>query len=39
MGGRIVVIEDEEAIASAVAARLRSDGFDVWCAEDGPSGV
>ncbi len=39
MGGRIVVIEDEDAIADAVAARLRSDGFEVWCAGDGPTGV
>ena len=39
MSGRIVVIEDEEAIAGAVAARLRSDGFEVWCADDGPAGV
>jgi DNA-binding response OmpR family regulator len=39
MGGRIVVIEDEEAIGTAVAARLRNDGFEVWCAADGPSGV
>ncbi|MDQ1502319.1 MAG: hypothetical protein QOD57_46, partial [Actinomycetota bacterium] len=25
----VVVIEDEEPIAAAVAARLRSEGFDV----------
>ncbi len=35
----IVVIEDEASIASAVAARLRSEGFDVEVAFDGPSGV
>jgi DNA-binding response OmpR family regulator len=36
---RIVVIEDEVAIASAVAARLDSAGYDATIAADGPSGV
>jgi two-component system phosphate regulon response regulator PhoB len=36
---RVVVIEDEEPIAAAVAARLRSEGFEVEVAADGPSGV
>ena len=35
----VVVIEDEETIASAVAARLRAEGFRVEVASDGPSGV
>jgi DNA-binding response OmpR family regulator len=35
----IVVVEDEETIASAVAARLRREGFHVEVANDGPSGV
>lgn len=35
----IVVIEDEAIIASAVAARLRKEGFRVEIACDGPSGV
>jgi DNA-binding response OmpR family regulator len=35
----IVVIEDEASIASAVAARLRSEGFVVEIASDGPGGV
>jgi DNA-binding response OmpR family regulator len=35
----VVVIEDEASIASAVAARLRSEGFRVETAADGPSGV
>jgi len=35
----VVVIEDETSIASAVAARLRSEGFTVQIAADGPSGV
>jgi DNA-binding response OmpR family regulator len=35
----VVVIEDEAPIADAVAARLRSEGFDVEVAGDGPSGV
>jgi len=36
---RIVVVEDEAAIAGAVAARLRNEGFDVSIASDGPAGV
>jgi DNA-binding response OmpR family regulator len=35
----IAVIEDEETIAAAVAARLRREGFLVEVAIDGPSGV
>ncbi len=35
----VVVIEDEAPIADAVAARLRSEGFEVEVAGDGPSGV
>jgi DNA-binding response OmpR family regulator len=35
----VVVIEDEESIADAVAARLRSEGFVVHVAGDGPGGV
>ena len=35
----IVVIEDEAPIASAVAARLRSEGFTVEVAYDGADGV
>jgi len=35
----IVVIEDERSIATAVAARLRSEGFAVEIAADGPGGV
>lgn len=33
------MIEDEETIASAVAARLTKEGFEVETAGDGPSGV
>jgi DNA-binding response OmpR family regulator len=36
---RIVVIEDEDAIANAVAIRLRGAGYDVSVALDGASGV
>ena len=40
MGGALIcVIEDEEAIADAVAARLRAEGFAVEVAADGPVGV
>jgi DNA-binding response OmpR family regulator len=35
----IVVVEDEAAIADAVAARLRAEGYAVETAADGPSGV
>jgi two-component system, OmpR family, copper resistance phosphate regulon response regulator CusR len=35
----ICVIEDEEVIAAAVAARLRADGFAVEVAHDGEAGV
>ena len=39
MAQTVVVIEDEAPIADAVAARLRSEGFEVEVAADGPSGV
>jgi DNA-binding response OmpR family regulator len=35
----ICVIEDEQVIANAVAARLRNEGFDVHTAVDGQEGV
>ena len=35
----VVVIEDETSIASAIRARLESEGFEVHVAGDGPSGV
>jgi DNA-binding response OmpR family regulator len=35
----IVVVEDDEELATAIAARLRSDGHDVSLAVDGPGGV
>jgi DNA-binding response OmpR family regulator len=35
----ILVVEDEASIADAVATRLRSEGFDVAIAPDGPAGV
>jgi DNA-binding response OmpR family regulator len=35
----VLVIEDEEPIATAVANRLRSEGFDVEVADDGLVGV
>jgi DNA-binding response OmpR family regulator len=38
-GPLICVIEDEEVIASAVAARLRAEGFDVEVAHEGHAGV
>jgi len=36
---RVLVVEDEVAIAEAVAARLRAEGFEVYLAHDGPSAV
>jgi DNA-binding response OmpR family regulator len=39
MRATIAVVEDEERIADAVAARLRSEGFDVEVARTGPDGV
>jgi DNA-binding response OmpR family regulator len=36
---RILVVEDERAIAESVAARLRAEGFVVETAGDGPSAV
>jgi DNA-binding response OmpR family regulator len=36
---RIAVIEDEEMIAASIAARLRSDGFEVDLAHDGRDGI
>ena len=36
---RICVIEDEEVIATAIAARLRAEGFEVELAADGAAGV
>ena len=35
----ILVVEDEASIAEAVATRLRSEGFAVTIAGDGPSGI
>jgi DNA-binding response OmpR family regulator len=35
----ICVVEDEQVIAAAVAARLRAEGFAVEIAHDGPAGV
>jgi DNA-binding response OmpR family regulator len=35
----ILVVEDEVTIAEAVAARLRSEGYSVEIAGDGPAGV
>ena len=36
---RIVVIEDEDAIANAVAVRLRGEGYEVGVATDGHTGI
>jgi DNA-binding response OmpR family regulator len=36
---RVAIVEDEDAIASAVAARLNREGYEVAVAADGPAGV
>ena len=36
---RILVVEDEATIASSIAARLRTEGFEVETAGDGSSGI
>jgi DNA-binding response OmpR family regulator len=36
---RVLVVDDDPTIAEAVAARLRSEGFEVGTAGDGPSAV
>jgi DNA-binding response OmpR family regulator len=36
---RILVVEDETTIASSIAARLRTEGFEVEIAADGHAGV
>jgi len=38
-GQTILVVEDEEAIAEAVRARLRSEGYEVLLAQDGPEAI
>src|SRR3954451_6662190 len=35
----VVVVEDDERIAAAIAARLRAEGFRVEVASTGPDGV
>ena len=37
--GSIVIVEDDKAIAHSLEARLRSEGFEVVVASDGPDGV
>lgn len=39
VGRRVLVVEDERAIADAVAARLRAEGFRVEVVGDGPGAV
>ena len=39
MARQILVVEDEALIADAIAARLRSEGYEVRVAADGPTGV
>lgn len=37
--GKILVVDDEQSIVDLVNAYLRSDGFEVLIARDGPSGL
>ena len=39
MARQILVVDDEALIADAIAARLRSEGYEVRVAGDGPTGV
>ena len=39
MGNRILVVEDERAIAEAIAARLTAEGYEVDGAHNGPDAV
>ena len=39
VGARILVVDDEAAIAEAVRARLASEGYDVTVAADGPQAI
>lgn len=36
---KVVIIEDDDLIATSVSTRLRSEGFEVFRASDGPGGV
>ncbi|MGL4307194.1 MAG: response regulator [Mycobacteriaceae bacterium] len=36
---RVLVVDDERAISESIAMRLRSEGFDVYVAADGPGAV
>jgi DNA-binding response OmpR family regulator len=38
-GQRVLVVDDEEAIAEAVRARLESEGYEVLVAHDGPEAI
>jgi DNA-binding response OmpR family regulator len=38
-GETVLVVEDEDAIAEAVRARLQSEGYDVVVAADGPEAI
>jgi DNA-binding response OmpR family regulator len=39
MAQTVLVVDDEDAIAEAVRARLQSEGFDVVVASDGPQAI
>jgi DNA-binding response OmpR family regulator len=39
MAQTVLVVDDEDAIAEAVRARLQSEGFDVVIASDGPQAI
>ncbi|GAB4532953.1 MAG: response regulator transcription factor [Anaerolineae bacterium] len=38
-GAKILVIDDEQSIIDLVTAYLRQEGYDVYTAQDGPSGL
>ncbi|KOG86602.1 chemotaxis protein CheY, partial [Streptomyces varsoviensis] len=36
---RVLVVEDDQTLVDAIAARLRAEGFQVQTAGDGPAAV
>jgi len=39
MGKKILIVEDEKAIANALTLKLRSAGFEIFLAQDGETAV
>ena len=39
MSEKILIVDDEPALQETVAYNLRKQGYEVWIAGDGPSGL